>query len=582
MIPPVLNLSHFLVISDDPELAEEVCSHFRRPGFYVLLLEAPNEPLNSHGHLEKSCQFVVNAIAQTGVTTVLFAGCPTRSKEIIQRMVKGTGLEVLNYKGCESIQALSVSSRLAMEVDPSLRDGQSHLIAIEEGHQFSAVIARNLAVACHSRLATIPHVSVARLNDCVRDWRDWSISSGFAMDDAKDRILRLIGEQIAEIRIDVWASVTFISIGIPYGIWSFDSPVTHLPIKPSLGLTVINGLLKSLSAEMRCPVVILLDPSKTDHSERQTVFESFRAQNYLICQAVGQSATAMAASYLIEFMPSDAVFLSTHCGEVRGQLVTESLMIASGEKHTFRYERVVSGFRSPNPDLFEVKTLIRPVSLDGVSWFDSAHGDRSVAKQIMELVLTEEVSKADDSKRRLISATETGVVQFSDSLQMADLLYSPDPIVVGGMMHPIIFNNACSSARELASKFIAAGASCYIGTTRDTADSLAAEVARSFAQSASRGSYIPLALHEAQNAFANDLGYNPYLVYGYVFAQLIAPPPIELDDFVEDRILEAIEGQKAVKPQNPNHKHQIEGVIRFLESELVGLRSQRAVSTTRQ
>ncbi len=149
-------------------------------------------------------------------------------------------------------------------------------------------------------------------------------------------------------------------------------------------------------------------------------------------------------------------------------------------------------------------------------------------------------------------------------------------------MHPIIFNIACSSARELASKFIAAGASCYIGTTRDTADSLAAEVARSFAQSASRGSYIPLALHEAQNAFANDLGYNPYLVYGYVFAQLIAPPPIELDDFVEDRILEAIEGQKAVKPQNPNHKHQIEGVIRFLESELVGLRSQRAVSTTRQ
>ncbi len=582
MIPPVLNLSHFLVISDDPALAEEVCLHFRRPGFYVLLLEAPNENLNSHGHLEKNCQFVANAIVQTGVTTVLFAGCPTHSKKIIQRMLKGTGLEVLNYTGYESLQTISGNSPQAAKVNRSLRNGRPHLIAIEEGHEFSEVIARNLAVACHSRLATIPHVSAERLNDFVRDWREWSICTGFAMDDAKDRILSLIGEQTVEIRRDVLASVTFISIGIPYGIWSFDSPVTHLPIQPSLGLTLINGLLKSLSAEMRCPVVILLDPSKTDHSERHTVFEAFRAHNYLIRQAVGQAATAMAARYLIEFMPSDAVFLSTHCGEVRGQLVTESLMIAPGEQHTFRYERVVSGFRSQNPELFEVKKLIRPVSLDGLDWFDSAHGDRSVAKQIMELVLTEEVSKAEDSKRRLISATETGVVQFSDSLQMADLPYSPDPIVVGGMMHPIIFNNACSSARELASKFMVAGASCYVGTTRDTADSLAAEVARGFAQSASRGSYIALALHEAQNAFANDLGYNPYLVYGYAFAQLIPPPPIVLDDFVEDRILQAIEGQKAVTPRSRNHQHQIEGVIRFLESELDGLRHQRDASTNRQ
>jgi hypothetical protein len=543
----------------------------------VLLFEAPTPRLEKYGVFQKDCQLVVNAIAQTQVATVLFAGCSDDVTSWIRPQLIAGGVKCFN---ADELSDSPLEDPIHDMVQDSRASGGEqfvNVVAIEEGHSLSFVIARNLAAATGSVLVTIPHVTVDKLNWCNRLWRDWTTKRDIEMDDSRDQLRDFLGTQLSELEPIKPATITYITVGVPYGIIDFGCPTTHLFMLPLLGVTIANGLLKTLKVEMRCPVVVIVDPSTTEHSERMAIHDAFRKHEYLIRQAVGTTATALAARYLTEFLPSDAVFLSTHCGEVSGQLVTEEIATSDGKKHCFVYERVISGFRSPNPELFEINTLFRPVSLDSKPWSDDASKDAAVAQEIMEMIVSERSDQKTMSRRRFVSVVSCGVVQYSDSLQMSDLLYHPDPIVVGGMLHPIIFNNACASSRELAPKFIAAGASAYIGTTREIADSLSAEVARRFAVLVAGGTSIAAALHQAQRPFAQDLHYSPYLAFGYAFTHLSPPPKVPMDGLVEIRLTDAMLSHRNAKSKSSSHEHQIDGTLRFLLAEIQGLRKQRDI-----
>ena len=109
--------------------------------------------------------------------------------------------------------------------------------------------------------------------------------------------------------------------------------------------------------------------------------------------------------------------------------------------------------------------------------------------------------KGDPKQYDIIESIESPPIKSSDSLQMHDFAYCPMLQNVGSYMHPVVFNNACSSWREFAIRYGCNGASVYIGTSLDVLDSLAYKVAVSFAGAVAIGKNAGYALFRAQKEF---------------------------------------------------------------------------------
>jgi hypothetical protein len=149
---------------------------------------------------------------------------------------------------------------------------------------------------------------------------------------------------------------------------------------------------------------------------------------------------------------------------------------------------------------------------------------------------------------------------------MHDFAYCPMPQVVGGYMHPVVFNNTCSSWREFASRYGCSGASVYVGTSLDVLDSLARKVAVSFARAVAIGKTVGYAIFRAQKEFIPQLGYTPYLMHGYLFT---AVPPIPQSEsppalIVVKRILESLAMYNECWSGDPNGQRQFEATKNFL------------------
>src|SRR5947207_9982887 len=114
---------------------------------------------------------------------------------------------------------------------------------------------------------------------------------------------------------------------------------------------------------------------------------------------------------------------------------------------------------------------------------------------------------------------------------MYDGAWRPLPQIVGGYHMPIVFNNTCSSWRELAMQYGCSGAAVYIGTSVPVLDSVAQNVATKFAASVAGGRGAAPSLYQSQRKFIEDNGYAPYLMHGYAFTKIQPPPfgmPLEV------------------------------------------------------
>lgn len=531
------------------------------------------ERMEELGVLSNDCGFVVNAVAQCEAKIVLLAGCSSKVESILISMIVGrVACELIVFNNISQLFSLPGYNPRPTTLRHHTSNERKHIVAVECGHPVALVIAKNLCVATNSNIVVLPHVSRETQKRINGDWRDWSVCSGMEMDDAKNSLLQFLKTQTKDIEASQAKTITFITFGIPYGILDFGVPVSHIPVFPLLGVSILNGIIKSQFTEMRCPLVVLLDPHATDHSESDYVANAFGKQGYMIRGSVGAQATVKNARYLTEFMPSDAIFYSTHCGEVKGQCVTETLRLDDGTTHTLVYERVITLAYGPDPELVEVVDFKRIISLNGISWTDEERKEAIAAGDILKYFIKFwRKAKLEPNISRSISVSTCDEVPFSDSLKMVDGIYKPVPNLIGGLLHPVVMNSSCSSSRELSQWFIGKGASCYVGTTRDIPDSMASAVSKMFADTVARGAFVGAALQEAQKTFTSDLGYAPFLVYGYLFTRLAVPPFGRKTERIKKMITFMIDGQIESEGQSENHVTQIRNVRTFLNQELAGL-----------
>jgi hypothetical protein len=186
--------------------------------------------------------------------------------------------------------------------------------------------------------------------------------------------------------------------------------------------------------------------------------------------------------------------------------------------------------------MIHVEHFMSFLSLDSVSWKDEEGKRRMGAGDILKDFIEFDKRRAGDPKQfDIVESTQSPPIKSSDSLQMNDFAYCPLPQGVGGYMHPVVFNNACSSWRELAMRYGCAGASVYIGTSLDVLDSIARTVVVAFARAVAVGKNVGYALFKAHKKFTTELGYTPYLMYGYLIHNSSAIAAFRTTGFTDRR-----------------------------------------------
>ena len=122
-------------------------------------------------------------------------------------------------------------------------------------------------------------------------------------------------------------------------------PSTHYFSFPLLGLSVLSGMLKS-QAHVRCPIVVLIDPNTVGQSEFETLRKTFRGKLVIIfAWRTGGGATIQNTTYLSQFLPSDFIAFSTHCGEPDGHQIVERFPDRYGKSHEICYDRALASAR---------------------------------------------------------------------------------------------------------------------------------------------------------------------------------------------------------------------------------------------
>jgi hypothetical protein len=532
--------------------------------------------LEEYGVFENDCVAVTNAIRAHHPRAVIFLACAPKISNAIREHLPPVEIIVLNEFDKIRLRSLPGFRKNPITVDISYlqppRDG--HVITMEKEQPMSLVIGTNLATAVGAELYLLPRVTDEEVESTAEQLRSWANDSGLDKENAKQEVLGFIKGRLGPLQTARPDSVSFITSGIPYGLYPFRCPTTHFLSYPLLGVGVLNGMVKSLNNARRSPAVVFIDPHAVDQNEIASLKTSFGRAGYILRSAVGENATAGEARDLTELLPSDFIFYSTHCGELSGRRIAEKFIDERGQSHIIAYDLVRTLSLSATPGMITVQTFFRFLSLDGVPWTDDEGKRRIGASEILKTFIKLEKDRGGDPKRySIVESIQSPPIKSSDSLKMHDFNYCPMPRVVGGYMHPVVFNNACSSWRELASRYVGGGASVYIGTSLDVVDSLAKEVASTFGREVYKGRPVGYALFRAQKPFIKQLDYSPYLMNGYLFTTLLplhrSAPPARL--IVAKRIIESLEVYERNKSTDENATRELESTKAFLRKELRAL-----------
>ena len=576
-----IKFSDIAVVADNAEWAEIICSHFRRRDFYLTLIEAPEPRLEKWGMFLSDYVRIANTLSFLHPKIVLlYIEDKRRHQELLKHMQPAQrqasiDITIVGLDGLHKVEGYRETRRGAMDfvsITP-----QGHLVAAEQGDGMAAAIGTNLACAESGNICFLPPSSREETDEFWELQHLWMSSQTPSINrqTALERMLAILKGKLGILPYAAVTSFSFISSGLPYGLYPLDVPSTHFLSYPLLGVSIVTGMLKSKRPVLRCPSVFLCDPNECGGTEFNDLRQAFDDAGYILRISYAKAATVRTVRYVSQHLPLDWIFFATHCGEVRGRRLTAQFRTNDGVTHSIVYDSTLSVSPCPRTGLFEVIESKHWVSLDGVTWDDTDGKTRIDAGALIEQY-TEFIRKCTHAEKlKSIANTEdAGIVKGSAALKMSDSNYMPAFHNVGGYKAPVVFNNACSSWRGFADAFSYHGASVYVGTGCDVPNTLAVQVARAFARRASRGNPIGTSLYRAQKQFVSDLGFTPYLMHGYLFTKL-SPPSGTANNILNfrDEILLQIHGQRRHMSSctSTEVRRNSEEIIADLTSELQAL-----------
>ena len=583
MSSKTLKISKICIISADEELSEKISAHFRRSGEFLPIFdldgEIPPEKSIMYSEFSNECIKTTNIIQLLNPIKVLVVGTPIEIKNEIEKRISTDKLLILDKYDLDTISRIKGFKHKKYNINSHIVSSGSvnndNIIAIEQNpeNKLSDVIAKNLAVAENAKIISLPEAQISNSKEISELFREWMNSNdGMVRQNAKDAIINKLEERIDNYNLTKAKSVSFVTRGMPYGFLPFEFPTTHYFSHRILCIQILLGVLKGLSPFLNNTSVYLCDPNELDHSESEDIEKLFSQSHYVVKKAYGKRATANDVRYSTEYLPIDFIFYSTHCGEIEGRKITERFYSSDGKEHIVCYDSVASFAPDLNSDLIQVTELKRWISLDDVLWSDNEGKKEIEAGKLLEEYI-KYIKKRSTEQRveDIIKTEDTGMVKHSDVLKMYDFNFAPIFHQIGGHRHTLVFNNACSTWRELAVRFSIAGSSVYIGTTIDIPNPIAIEVATKFSKFILEGKSAGFSLYNAQKEHIKSYGYTPYIMNGYIFTKPKQSNPKKktAERFFKNLSREAYQWKNYLNNNtNKELKNNAARVVTFLDSEI--------------
>jgi len=524
------------IVSDEPRLAAEIASLFKRPRHYLAVIDGPRmtRPDANNEVIRRK-----NALALARPRRIILAGLHHTSasaiaegwdENIVTRVDSiGDAVDILkgwvkrpkakmewgcNNLGIGLLLARRAKVELMTSTEPSpvitfVSGGKHLLIVCESGEDLAEISSSCLAFSTNAALLIIPKQEQEErdvwLDELYSIANEGDVSSRFSVirDRARDKL--------GSFQFDHFKQILFVTSGFPWGISVPECITSHMYNYPDFGRCMVTCLWATQDHKRSARNALMIDPQKVISSEIRVIEKLLKKNGTLVRLLSGPQAKVFRVSTLVDTLPFDIIAISTHAGDAQGQRSTYEYVDKEDIKRCLVVDEAIGFSYDPMTDKFGIQQYEHFQELDGVNWNDrSAKADLYIGSAIESWVALGDLLERDKYK---VSTEAISRVVGSMALQMYDHLWMP-------MLHglppgaaPLIFNNACSSWHKLGNRFMFAGARGYIGTLFPVTDSEAQEIGRLFFKT-HPNSNSPQVLWRSQNMVYGNQVRRPYAMFG--------------------------------------------------------------------
>lgn len=583
-------LSTDAIVSDDPELAAALSSALARRDVYLPVLDGPRLT-----RPDRSSEIVrrIATIAHAGSKSTFLAGLSEGARDALINKLPNNHARVVGF---DDVTALSVDplrverprliwgrDRIGLGLLTALYSGQlvefedhgsprgavvsksGHLVICEANEPLSEVIAANYAYALNAGLHIFDEADEVEGKALLGAF--YSIDApGVNAAAERARLSMKMRELVGAVDLPAHGSLTFIVRQLPIGVAFPELPATHLFTYPDLGRAIVNGLAAEQPGTRGTNVAVLVNPQKVAAPEIEAAAKLLPMRKIFVRGYDGRGANVRAVSEMVDLFPYDLLLFATHCGDASGFRWTYEYRDSEGIDRELVVDVAIGVGQTDEEDALRVMQYYRFHSLDGVDWNDPvAKADLYVGSAIRDWS-----ERVRDQDFEPVHREPLGRVLGSAVLAMADNNYLPMPRALACEGSPIIFNNACVSWHELASRFMFADARAYIGTLYPVSDIEAESVAVALLGK-HFGKMLPHALWSAQNSvYGEGSDRRPYTVSG-VYPQRLRSTREDVPRRIVAKLWNGLRYWKKraaeIGEDDPEHKKSIDEIASFYARE---------------
>ena len=538
-----------IVIAGNASVARALSERFASSKHYFAIMEAP---WVSRVDAENEIIKRNNLLSFIKHEYLIMAGCEEKIRKLFMKLFPKTyHKKIIVIEGDSDIE--KIMGYLKKYLNKNTVDKQyinlselehlatnEQIAVIEKSDSIGEVIAENFCITNGYKILKVEKVTKKLTEEVEGLLRNWNLASdSLIRKEAKDELFYILRSRVGKLEEFEFKRVVFFANGIPYGILPFRSPVAHFLLERDLGLQILRGYKRINEGNSSFALSMICDPGDIPDTESVGIKKIFKTNGIDILDLSGSNAQVYRFMHLIERYPFDFIVISSHAGEVNGKRITSRFISSNGITHDIVYDLYPSFAPVPSEDNILVTEIIVPVSIDSILWTDKKRlrEDDKASHFNLEEFIRE--TKNNNKKEKVIKTEDRKGIKFSNALQLYDFSWIPAVHVVGETRYPIIFNNACSSWIEMANRFVFAGASVYIGTTKDINTTMASNCGIKFIEFALKQKSMLFSLFRAQKTFVRELGYSPYLYWGHPDISL-RPTCLDTQQIKRRRIQNAI------------------------------------------
>jgi hypothetical protein len=534
-------------------LAAVVSSHFSEAGVYFPVYEfpsidvpySPSSDFGKDGYLgrvmgDRAAHEINNSLARLQPDFILLVGMTENQKSYLrailpsQKLVEISSLDDVPTRlpfslpmtdpvRCKAAQLsdgllLAKFSHKPLVIDESapllptkhLHRGEGVLL-IENDTSVPDMAAINYGFAINADVILVPAIDKNQARSLPRQLEAWSKDKShheFAW--AK----RAASKRLREAKVADYKFATFFTKGLPYGLFIGNAiPCSHVMKQLDCGLFITNALI-----EEHIPIgvasAIVFSPELFASEETEDIDRLLEANNYTVTRLLGKKATVEQLTNYGSHFPYDLMHICAHGGEVDGYFVVQEFTDRDGKSHKLEFYEVV-GFSPTEGDMVRVHRKLIFTSFDGFPWMSPPL--KSYPRYVFEDMM---VATRLDPESKVLRVPFKSKIALSCHIQCADSIHQGVFQGLGGIGHPFVFNNTCSSSHEIAAMIIHAGARSYIGTLWSVGNETAKRAAKAFYESLIQQGNLLSAFFAMNKTITNKKYEDVYIFWGLHFSTL--------------------------------------------------------------